>query len=289
MIHHRVDLAFEADALIGEGPFWRPESGTLEWVDIQRGQLHRTQLETGTNLTLNVTAPLGSAVPLTDGTGWIGGARDGVVVFDEGGRLSNTIPIEPDLPTNRMNDAACDALGRFWTGTMAEDGQRHRAALYRVDHDGAVTCAKRGLSLPNGIGWSPDNEVMYVIDSVEQTLTAYAFNLPAGRIDATINVLDIDGTPDGLAVDTEGCIWVAMWGGGQVRRFTPTGTIDTVIDLPVPQVTSVAFCSTTLAITTACVGLTSAGLAAAPLSGSVFVAEVGVKGAPAFRFGEPNQ
>lgn len=283
---HTAELAFPAEALIGEGPFWRAESNTLDWVDVDAGLLHQTSLTASANRTFEVSERLGAAVPRSDGLGWIGGVREGVVMIDNEGRIEKTIEVEADLSTSRMNDGACDAAGRFWTGTMDEHGARHRGSLYRVDPDFTVTRMLPGLSLSNGIAWSPDGALLYHVDSTERTVSSFAFDVDRGEIgEPTVVHTVTDATPDGLAVDSDGCLWLAMWGGWQVRRLTPSGTLDAIVHVPTPNVTSIAFCGSTLAITTARQGMDIEAMKTAPHAGSIFTAEVGIDGVAVHRFG----
>lgn len=283
-----VELVFAARALVGEGPFWEARTGRLHWVDIERHQIHQLDPASGVDVCVTVDRAVGTALPRTDAPGWIAGLRDGVALLDEFGVVERHVAVEADLHTNRMNDAACDALGRFWTGTMDEAGAEGRAALYRVDPDLGVSRLVDGVSLSNGIGWSPDGATMYYVDTVAETLDAFAFafDLGDGAVSARRTLADLHdqpGRPDGLAVDVDGCVWVAMWGGAAVQRVTPDGRLDRRISVPATQVASAAFGGSrldTLFLTTACTGFDRARLEAEPLAGSVFSVDVGVAGLP---------
>jgi sugar lactone lactonase YvrE len=177
-----------------------------------------------------------------------------------------------------MNDGACDPQGRFWAGSMALDERPGAGSLYRLDRGGEVTTVLSSLTIANGLGWSPDGATMYHADSGPGTITAYDFDAASGQLDRPrIIVRPRRGVPDGLTVDDEGLLWVALFGGACVVRYHPAGREVARIPLPVSQPTCCALVGTRLFITTA-----SRDVAAAePDAGRLFVAEVGVAGPPA--------
>jgi sugar lactone lactonase YvrE len=195
-------------------------------------------------------------------------------------------PIEADKPGNRMNDATCDPQGRLWAGTMAFDFQAGAASLYRIDAEHAVTRVLPDLTISNGMGWSPAGDVMYFIDSTTYGVDAFPFDAASGELGTRERLITFsvdEGMPDGLTVDAEGGIWVALFGGGEVRRYRPDGGSWGTIELPVTQVTSACFGGPTLQdlyITSAAVQLDAEALARQPLAGATFVCRPGVTGLP---------
>jgi sugar lactone lactonase YvrE len=182
-----------------------------------------------------------------------------------------------------MNDGKCDPAGRFLAGTAARAAGG--AALYRLDTDGRVTTLIENVTLSNGLGWSPDGALMYYVDTAAETVDVMDYDLSTGTVRDRrifVNLRDVRGRPDGLTVDADGGVWIAMARGGTVRRYSPAGRLDHVIDMPVQRVTSVAFGGTDLAdlyVTTSRDGLTESDLAIEPQAGAVFcVQAVGATG-----------
>ena len=186
-----------------------------------------------------------------------------------------------------MNDGACDPQGRFWAGTMAYDESPGAGALYRLELDGSCTTVLTGLTIANGIGWSPDARTMYLNDSGTGRVETFSFDGASGAISDRRTLVESDRpgvVPDGLTVDAEGGIWVAWWGGGAVNRYAPDGTLVASIELPVERPTSCAFGGpevATLFVTTARDGLDEAALMRQPDAGRVFSIEgLGLHGLP---------
>ncbi len=195
-----------------------------------------------------------------------------------------TLTLVPHGEDLRLNDGACDPAGRFWVGSMALDERPGAAALYRFTPGDGLEQVLDGVGLSNGIGWSPDGERMYYIDSLTYRVDVFDFDVAAGTISGRrpfVSVDPSDGIPDGLVVDDEGGVWVALFGGGAVRRYTPDGALDRVLELPVEKVTACCLGGDdgrSLYVTTASLGVDD------PLAGSVFVARVDVPGPPARPF-----
>jgi sugar lactone lactonase YvrE len=272
-------------AELGEGPVWDARRGELIWVDIDRGLVHRG-VDGRPYLTLDVGQPVGCAVPRAGG-GLALALRDGFAILPPDGRSPELVaPVESGRRDTRMNDGACDSRGRFWAGTMSLGGGDTRtAALYRLDPDLRATRVLPGISVSNGIGWSPDDSTLYHVDSPRRRIDVYEFDPDEGTIARRRAVIPIAaelGTPDGLTVDADGGIWVALWGGGAVARISPEGVLEERIELPASHVTSCCFGGTghaTLYVTTA-----SRGAAHEPLAGSVFACRPGVRGLAATPF-----
>jgi len=264
---------------LGEGPHWDAEQGRLSWVDIAAGALWVQQ--DGTTRSWALGEPLGVAVPHADG-GWVCGLGRGIAVVDDSGTVLRRVELEP--AEVRMNDGKCDPRGRFFVGSKAHDNSPGAGSLWRLALDGSVTRALDGLTISNGLGWSPDGTTMYVTDSLPGRVDAYAYDLQTGELGDRRPFLALapgDGSPDGLAVAAAGDVWVAVWGGGEVRRFAPTGEQTGVVRVGSSLVTSCAFTGadlTTLTVTTAWDELTDEQRAQEPDAGRRYVAEVGVRG-----------
>jgi sugar lactone lactonase YvrE len=184
----------------------------------------------------------------------------------------------------RMNDGGCDPYGRFYCGSMAYDHRPGGGALYRLDADGSVTVALDAVTISNGLDWSPDGARAYYVDTPTREIAIFDYSEDAG-LTGRRTFVAIDGLPDGLTVDSEGGVWVAVYDRGSVRRYGPDGRLDAELSLPVPRVTACTFGGDRLDrlfITTTCEGIDPAEH---PLAGSIFVAEPGVVGLPAREFG----
>jgi sugar lactone lactonase YvrE len=261
---------------LGEGAFWDAARGSLVWVDILGGAVH--ELGANGHRVHAVGTHVGVAAPRSAG-GWVLAVREGFATFDpETAQFAILERIE--VPGTRMNDGNVDAKGRFFAGSMLDSEEANGGKLYRLDADLSVTVVLEPVSVSNGIDWSPDNRHVYYVDSNSRTIAR--FDAEDWSNPTTFARLRHDeGFPDGLTVDTEGCVWLAVWDGAQLRRYTPDGRIDRIVDLPAPRVTSCGFGGrqlNTLYITTARVGLSPDQLERFPLSGSVFALEPGVGG-----------
>jgi len=284
-----VEVHFEANAQLGEGPVWDEAREELLWVDIKLHEIH-TLDGAGRHNVVTLDDVPGSAVPLAAGDGWIIGTRGGVAIVDRDGSVTKSAPVDHDRPSHRMNDGACDSLGRFWTGTLNEEPGNPSDALYCVDADLSVTKVIADVGLSNGIAWSPDDRWMYHVDSVAGAISRHAFDAASGTLTLGAPIVSIeasDGEPDGIAVDVEGGIWVALWDGWCVRRYVD-GMLDNVVDLPVARPTSCAFGDfnrRTLFITSARAGLGLEALRQQPQAGNIFRVDLDVAGVPTHRFG----
>jgi len=265
-------------ASLGEGPCWDAKAGTLYWTDIPAHRVHRLTGD-GTHTEWDTGQPVGAVVPRAGG-GLVLAAKDGFLAMDpRTGSLSLLAAVEPDMPGNRMNDGACDRAGRFFAGTMAEDESPGAGALYLLAADHQVARLIAGVGISNGIGWSPDDQRMYYIDSLTYRVDVFDYEPGTGAIGnrRTFASLGAGGVmPDGLAVDSEGGVWVALWGGSGLRRYAPDGRLTLSVDVPSANVTSCAFGGPdlrTLYITTAA-GPGRSG-------GAVFACQVAVAGLPA--------
>jgi sugar lactone lactonase YvrE len=278
--------------IVGESPVWCGETGRLWWVDIRAPALRRLDPSTGA-LASFAMPDLCGAVMLTRDERVLVSLRLGVFVFDP--RTSTLAPLcapEPPSLDNRLNESKCDRRGRLWVSTMRDFGLAASGALYRID--ARLACARMlgEITVPNAIAWSPDDRTMYFADTRDGRLRAYDFDADAGTLGAmrVLNADGIAGRPDGAAVDAEGGVWSARYGGGIVARILPDGRVDRIVAIPATQVTSCAFGGAglrTLFITTARQKLTAEELAAQPAAGGLFAVDAGVAGLPEPRFTIP--
>lgn len=282
---------------LGEGPFWDHAAARLSWVDIARGELWVANLGTDGRPTgaaaafgRPVAGTLGVAVPGAAG-GWTCGAEGAVLLLDDAGAVLDRLELEPG--TVRMNDGACDPAGRFWVGSKAHDNTPGAGSLFRVDLDGTATRVVRGLTIANGLGWSPDGTTMYVTDSAQGAIDAYDYDLETGALGRRRPVVRLPsegGAPDGLAVDADGHLWVAVWGGRAVHRYAPDGTLRSMVRLGTSHVTSCAFLGpglTDLVVTTAQDELTPEQLAVEPDAGRVHLVTAAGRGMSSVRSAVP--
>lgn len=284
----RDDLvcAIPTTCFLGEGPVWSAQDKRLHWIDILAPSILSGDPATGEFTSQAMPELIGAVVPRRRG-GLIAAMQTGFKAVDpDTGAVTPIANPELDKPGNRFNDGKCDRRGRFWAATMAINTLPGEGSLYRLDADGRVTRMDSGFHVSNGLGWSPDNRRFYFTDSGPKSIYVYDFDLESGSIEnrrTFVQVPDNVGVPDGLAVDAEGFVWSAHWDGWCVTRYDPDGKVDRVINLPVPRPTSCAFGGpdmTTLFITSARIRLSAQQLAEAPLSGSVFALQSGIRGVP---------
>jgi sugar lactone lactonase YvrE len=280
-------------AELGEGPRWDAARGELLWVDILGCELHRGEVGPSGVRRIGghrIDRHLGAVAPAAGG-GWVVAAGAGFGLLGEDGGLVELAQPEASAGGSvRMNDGACDPQGRFWAGSMAYDETPGGGNLYRLDGDGSVREMVAGATIANGLGWSPDGRTMYWSDTGPATVDAFAFDGSTGAISDRRTVVRYDpgqGGCDGLTVDDEGALWIAVWGGWRVERRSPAGELLLVVDLPVAQPTSCCFAGPDrdrLVITTARTGLPAAELERQPNAGRLFWCRPGVTGPPAVEF-----
>jgi sugar lactone lactonase YvrE len=286
-----AELVLDAHASVGEGPTWDERTNTLVWVDIMGSAVHIYDPATGQDREIDVGQPVGAA-GLREAGGLVLALRDGLALLDADlGNLRFVSNVEADVPSNRFNDGKCDAAGRFWAGTMAFDVTPGVGALYRMDADYSVAHMLSGITLSNGLDWTADNRQMYYIDSTTQGLDAFDFDLEQGTLGARRRVISIpadEGLPDGMTLDAEGGIWLALHGSGSVRRYLPDGHLDRVIQVQGARlVTCCAFGGPDLGdlyITTMSYGLSAEDLRNQPRAGGLFRCRPGVQGRLVYRF-----
>jgi len=276
--------------LLSEGPRWHEEAGELLWVDILGAKFHRGAITSDGSLQLVASVAIdrhiGAVAPVVGG-GYVLAAGPGFLFVDPAGSVSELAQPDAGRTDVRMNDGACDPQGRFWAGTMAYDESPGAGVLYRLELDGSCTTVLTGLTISNGIGWSPDGATMYLADSGTGRVEAFDFEGGSGAISGRRTLVHVEQpgvVPDGLTVDEDGGIWVALWGGGAIQRYAPDGSLLTTVRLPVELPTSCAFGGpdrATLFVTTARAGLDEVALARQPHAGHVFrIDGLGVRGMP---------
>ncbi|UPZ31412.1 SMP-30/gluconolactonase/LRE family protein [Streptomyces sp. LRE541] len=303
---HAYEVAVRAEAALGEGPTWDADAGRLIWIDILGSRVFTYDPVSGRRTVLATEQHVGAAKPRVGG-GLVVNLRDGIGLYGPdsvtGSGPESITGSGPDsvtgsggsaaggsqefrwlhrevVPGRRANDAAVAADGSLWAGTMRYDEAPGGGSLSRVAPDGTVTTVLDDVAVSNGTGWSPDGRLMYYIDSPTRRIDVFDFDgqQVSNRRQLAI-VEEGEGFPDGLTVDADGCVWVALWDGGEIRRYTPSGTLDRVVELPVPRPTACAFGGadlTDLYITTARTGLE----APHPLAGSVLVVPGAGRGVP---------
>lgn len=269
---------------LGEGPAWRAASAEMLRVDILRGAVHVWRPGGSSSKLASFAGEVSAAVPRVDGGLIVACDRALVAVGEHGAReVVATVDGDSDV---RFNDCRCDPQGRLWAGTMSKSRTPDRAALYRLSHGEPLQAVITPTTLSNGMGWSPEGDRMYFIDSTTQRIDVLDFDGRDGSVSGRrtfVAVAPHDGLPDGLAIDAEGGVWVCLFGGGAVRRYSQAGTLDDVIKLPTTNPTCPAFGDhdrATLFITTARHRLTPAQIEREPLAGAVLELRPGVAGTP---------
>jgi sugar lactone lactonase YvrE len=282
------EVAVGAGAGLGEGPRWDASTETLLWVDIPGKCMHRYDPATGEDSMQPVPGVVSLALPRRRG-GVVVGLPDGLHLL-EGDRSPLIAAIESERADTRTNDGACDAAGRLWVGTMALDEHSPVAALYRVDSHLGVTTVLTGTTISNGLGWSPSGRDFYFIDSPTRRIDVFDCDPASGALEhrRPFAAVEVEGAvPDGLAVDAEGGVWVALHGGWGLRRYSPDGELAAIVDLPVARVTSCCFGGEGLRdlyVTTRREGLSESERVTQPLAGALLHLDAGVAGLPTHAF-----
>ncbi|MET0320307.1 MAG: SMP-30/gluconolactonase/LRE family protein [Duganella sp.] len=288
-----VQCLWEVGAELGEGPVWVEEQQRLYFVDLKSKTLHAFDIETGARHAWEMPDYVCWLIARADGDGFMAGLRHGIARVWLEPELRIEYIAHPFAPGSdlRLNDAKVDAQGRIWAGSMHNtDYAQAVGALFLLDKDLSLTVADAGYHICNGPTFSRDGATMFHTDSFEGRI--YAYPLAA---DATLGAPRVwrqfaegEGSPDGMTVDSEGCVWVAQWGGGRVCRYSPDGELLDTVRVPVRNPASCTFGGPdfkTLFITTASEDNTPEQLAEYPLTGALFAVRVDVAGVPAGRFG----
>ena len=287
----KAELVFDCKNRIGEGAVWDIKQQTLYWVDIMGEKVMSWDGMSSHFNTYN-TSQLVGTVAICENDLLLLALHHGIYFYNkETKELLRISDLESTLPLNRFNDGKCDPAGRFWAGTMQIDPIKPEGNLYLLHHD--LTTEKKidNLTISNGITWSLDNTKMFFIDTPTNEIRIFNYNNDTGDIKFNRVLIKIDGKDgcfDGMTIDENGNLWVAMYGGSCVNCYDKdTGEVLDVVKLPTSHVTTCAFGGKnldTLYITTAINGLTDEQLKNEPLAGGLFKAKVGVKGVPSFRF-----
>ena len=268
---------------LGESPMWDGNEGFLWWIDIYKPTLNRFHPESGRNEAITLNQNI-HAIAVRESGGIVGSFEHGIGFLDPD-VATITIATDPIGDAEaRFNDGKCDCMGRFWTGSMSNDWVTPVGCLFRFDADRTVRTMDSGFNLSNGMGWSPDNATMYFTDFGQSTIFAYDYDAQTGDIANRrpfVVIPEDKGRPDGMTVDADGCLWVALWDGWAVAQFNPAGKCIDRIPMPVKRPTSCMFGGPDLSImyvTSATMMLTDAELADQPLAGALFVVETGARG-----------
>ena len=240
-----VELLVHNQTQLGEGPVWDHRTSTLYWVDIERGHLQAYNYQTNTNQIYPMDEFVGAVVPTTDGR-LIVGLKSRVVLFDTNS-LSTQLVCEPEpgYHNNRFNDGKCDPVGRFWIGSTQVDHKDPTGVLYAVENDGTFSAKLNDLMISNGMAWSPDNRIMYFIDSPTLAVQSYHYDPSSGNIQPGRQVVSFQegkGVPDGMSIDDQGNLWIAFYGAGKVGCYDPTSGKEVAsIHVPAKNTTSCCF------------------------------------------------
>jgi sugar lactone lactonase YvrE len=274
-------------ATLGEGPVWHAAERAVYFVDIKGRRLHRLSVDTGERAGWDAPAQPGFVLPL-DEDGFVCGLQGGLYRFSPAdGKFARLMVVEAALAYNRLNDGYVDARGRLWFGSMDDAEQVPSGSLYCVDTDGTLTREDSDYVITNGPATSPDGRTLYHVDTLERLV--YAFDLaPDGRLSGkrVFTTISGSGYPDGLAVDADGYVWIALFGGGRIERFSADGSLVGQVVFPCSNVTKLAFGGDdlqTVYATTARKGLDAAVLAREPLAGGLFSFRAPVPGQPQAR------
>ena len=264
----------------GEGPVWSTELGGLRLVDMLAGDV-LTLRGDGTVARHHVGA-VAAVVRPRRGGGAVIGVERGFALEEPDGELTRLPELWSDAGV-RMNEGGCDPDGRMYCGSMAYEQTPGAGSVYRLDPDRSVHVVLEGVTVSNGLEWSPDGGLAYYNDTASHQIDVFDYDAEAG-LTGRRRFVDVDGNPDGLTVDAEGGVWTALFGSGAVHRYAPDGTLDAVVEVPARQVTACTFGGEgldRLYVTTSRENLEPDD---DPLAGSVFVASVGVRGVPVREF-----
>ncbi|HEY6927606.1 MAG TPA: SMP-30/gluconolactonase/LRE family protein [Steroidobacteraceae bacterium] len=298
-----AQLAIDAHDVLGEGPVWDEAARRFLWTDNATGTVHaaRFQQDRGwfEERQWCLHRPLGHVVPCRHGGLVVASGTEILRLDEDTGQLTTWARLPADPQQVVCNEIKCDRSGRLWVGTRAHNLSSPQGALYRIDAHGEVVTVLEGVTIANGMEWSPDDKTFYFIDSYTLAVDAFNFNLERGTLSQRHRVVSFakgTGAPDGMTVDRQGNLWIAVAGTGEVQRYTPAGERLEGIRTSAPLVTSCAlggydgrdFWITSAAITLPPEALTvmgfsvqeSQGWVAAPGAGGVFCCRVGTGGLP---------
>jgi sugar lactone lactonase YvrE len=278
--------------VLGEGVRWDARRGELLRVDILAGRIHRDRIDDDGSLVsvrvYTVPGTVGAIAPIEGDDGWLLAAGRGFAHLRSDGSTRTLAEVAP--AGTRMNDGACDPQGRLWAGTMADDQHAGGGALYRLDPYGRTEVMLIDLTISNGLGWSPDGSTMYLVDSGPRLVYAFAFDPDRGTVSGRrvlVTVAEELGAPDGMTVDAAGDLWVAIYGGGRVHRYSPDGQLRQAITVPAKQSTCCGFAGpglNRLYVTTATENWSEEQRRDEPAAGLVYWCDTDAVGLPAAPF-----
>jgi sugar lactone lactonase YvrE len=278
-------------AVLGESPVWLPDESRVLWVDMPAGLVHRTDLSTGVTESTGIPTYLGAAAPRVGG-GFVAAVREGFATISASGDYR---VIDDFLPLGqRMNDAKCDPFGNFVAGSVHLDFATGGGALHLLSPAGERRLLVDGLTQPNGLAWSKDGRTFYLIDSAEQELTSFSYGQHQGELSNRRLIRSFattDGFADGMTIDEDGCLWIALWDGAQIQRIAPDGELLETVPVPVARPSSCTFVGTrldVLAITSADVEPASHGGAGRAAEGGLATMRVGHRGMMPATFGRAD-
>lgn len=282
----KVEIVFDAKAMLGEDPAWDAKTGTLYWLDILEKRIYA-----GTETLAELDDFIGCLAPCKNGHLILGKRFSFVDLEPATKQLTVLASLDSEPPTNRFNDGKCDPAGRFIAGTMDMNEKDPTGSLYSFDGE-ATRCLLGGACISNGLAWSPDHKNFYYIDTPTREVKAFDYDVASGEIAnprVIIHIPDSLGWPDGMTSDTEGNLWIAIWGGAQVTRWNPnTGKLLEQVHVPALHTSSCAFGGedmNELYITSARKNLGEDDLKKYPLSGGLFKVVTKVEGMRTFEFG----
>ncbi len=292
LIKAKVEPVTEVCADLGEGAIWDYINKVLYWVDIYGKKLFVYEPVNRVNRVIKFNKEIGAVVPRKKG-GVILAMKGCFVSYNlNTGKVKKLAIVEQNIPTNRFNDGKCDPAGRFWAGTMDFKASHNAGSLYYLDLDFSLRKIIRGITISNGITWNVDKKTMYYIDSPTYSVVSYDYNKETGNIKnkrVIIRINPLYGIPDGMTIDKEGMLWIALFGSGKISRWDPaSGDLVGLLEIPgAKRVTSCSFGGNEmkdLYITTASHGLNKKQLRNQPYAGALFKASLNIAGLPLWQF-----
>ena len=278
-----VVITAQTPSTLGEGSAWWSSIHRLVTVDIAEGRIKYFDPTNDDERVEDIGGKLSAVIPRRSG-GKVVAVGHELRAYDGNGEPDTSWQVEADIPLNRFNDCRSDRVGRIWAGTMSTERVPDQAALYRLDPDGTLTRELAPTTLSNGLGWSVHGNQMYFIDSTTYRVDVFDYDESAGHLSNRrifAQIAPDDGLPDGLTVDRDGGVWVALFGGGAVRRYSRDGELTHHIPLPVTNPTCPAFGGEsldTLFVTSARIKLNSAQLRAEPAGALLAIPHLGFQG-----------
>lgn len=271
---------------LGEGPIWSANTNSVTWTDITQNTFHTADIDTGRTMSFGVPSMVGAIAHSKEG-GYIAATQKGFARIGVDGKYS---PLHSFLPDDmRMNDGKVDPSGRFWAGSMELSFEKGRGSLYVLEKDNSYRSILDDITLSNGMGWSPDAQYFYYIDSVPGVLKRFDYDLHTGHISNPKDLITFDsssGIPDGMSMSSDGKIVIALWDGGRIEIYEPSGEKVSEITLGVSRPTSCTFAGPNrdiLIVSTASQGIDRAD---EPLAGKILaVTGTGLSGLPTQQYG----